>query len=147
MPWSHHARRDLRGRSFVFWTVTLLLAVPLHDSRTMDPQTELDRARQLFLRGQLEESQGSADIGYLRFEKIDPDLASRFRLLEAQSMLFRGFYREALTLLAAFTPNDADGSVQELSIEAISLAHLGQFSAAQEKLAKADLSCARASLG
>jgi len=61
-------------------------------------------------------------------------------------MLFRGFYRDALALLAAFTPKNADGSVQELSIEAISLAHLGQFSAAQEKLAKADLACARASL-
>jgi CHAT domain-containing protein/Tfp pilus assembly protein PilF len=146
MSWLSHVRRGLRGRSFVFWTVALFLVIPLHDDRAMDPQTEFDQARLLFLRGQLEESQASADTGYRRFEKVEPEWASRFRLLEAQSMLFRGFYQDALALLAAFTPRSADGSIQELSIEAISLAHLGQFPEANETLEKADGLCAQTAL-
>jgi CHAT domain-containing protein/Tfp pilus assembly protein PilF len=101
----------------------------------------------LFLQGQLEDCQASAQAGYNRFADIDPEWAMRFRLVEAQSMLFRGFYQDALTLLSdSEAPQDADERVQELAIKAAALAYLGQFSQADEVISQADAACANPSL-
>lgn len=148
MPWFSHTRRNLYGWSLVFWTAILLVAMPLHDDRAVDPRTEFDRAQQMFLRGQLDESQTEAHTGYLRVENNDPKWALRFRLLEAQSMLFRGLYKDTLALLAGFdiSKKASDEGVQELSIEAVSRARLGQLPQADELLKKADSLCEQVAL-
>lgn len=63
-------------------------------------------------------------------------------------MLFRGLYNDALTLLEAFHPaaNDLNETVQQMTIEAVSLSYLDQYPAAHDDLAKAAVLCAQADL-
>jgi CHAT domain-containing protein len=126
----------------------LFLFLPLQDARPADPATEYLHARQLFLEGELEKCQESARLGFLRFQNVDPEWASRFRLLEAQSMLYRGLRNDALALLAPFHPdaNHANERVEQLAIEAEALAYLHKFQAAGEDLSQAEPLCVNSSL-
>jgi CHAT domain-containing protein len=126
----------------------LFLFLPLQDARPADPATEYLHARQLFFQGELEKCQESARLGFLRFQNVDPKWASRFRLLEAQSMLYRGLRNDALALLAPFHPdaNHANERVEQLAIEAEALAYLHKFQAAGEDLSQAEPLCVNSSL-
>jgi CHAT domain-containing protein len=149
MSWFRNLWHNPLKRSWALWLPLLIVTTPLHDARLVDPRTEFDRATQQFFRGQLEESQTSAHQGYERFENIDPDWAMRFRLLEAQSTLFRGLYKDTLALLASSGAprSGSDESVEELSIRAVSLARLGQLPEANEVLKKADSLCNQIAFG
>jgi CHAT domain-containing protein len=127
--------------------IALLLLFPLHDSRPANAATDYLQARQLFLQGELEKSQHSAHLGFLRFESVEPEWASQFRLLEAQSMLFRGLYNDSLVLLAPFHPdaNHPNELVEKLSIEAVALSHNERLDAANGDLSEGDLLCANTS--
>ena len=117
---------------------------PIQDSRPANAPAAYNRARQLFLRGQLEPCQREAAQGYNQFQTANPLWASKFRLLEARAMVYRGFNGDALAVLAAFVPTAGmpDQAVQELTTQTVALVHLQQFSAATAKLAQADSICA-----
>lgn len=117
--------------------------MPLKDSRRTDAQSEYGRARNLFLHGQLEESQRLAENGYVRFAAYDPAWASRFRLLDAEAMVYRGFNGDTLSLLKDFHPDsqEPDQAIQKLTLEGISLTHLHQMAAAKTTLAQAEELC------
>jgi tetratricopeptide (TPR) repeat protein len=121
----------------------LLTLVPLQDSRPINAQSEYERARNLFLHGKLEESQRQAENGYVRFAAYDPAWASRFRLLDAESMLYRGLYSDTLSLLRDFHPasQEPGQTILQLTLEGVSLAHLHQMAAAKTKLAQAEVLC------
>lgn len=123
----------------------LVLLIPLQDTRSLDAQEEYAHARQLFLHGYLEKSQRESEQGYARFSVSDPEWASKFRLLTAESMLWRGTYDDSLRVLSAqsTTPfRDQDDALRALTIQGISLTRLHQFSTANEKLSEADNICA-----
>ena len=102
-----------------------------------------DHSLVLFQRGYLEQSQQEAANGFKQFKVSDPKLADRFRLLEAESMLFSGKYPDALGTVSAYQPSsaDADGTLGKLSIQAVALTRQKQFAQAQQALTQADELC------
>ena len=134
---------DENRRDVLVCALILLVLFPLRDSRPDLLQTEFDQARQLFQRGYLDRSQEQADHGFRQFQTSNPEWASRFELLEAESMLFRGMYSDALQLLIAYPPHpgDSEGVVQMLAIEAVALARQQHDFQARQKLAQADRIC------
>jgi CHAT domain-containing protein len=119
--------------------------IPLEDSRPGGIEAQYDRARRLFERGYLERSQQEAEAGSKHFQSSNPEWAARFQLLEAEDMLFRGMYPDALSLLAAYHPavGDLEATVRMLAIEAVALAREQRESEARQKLAQADDLCHR----
>lgn len=117
----------------------LLILIPLKDSIATIPQLEFDRARQLFVRGDLEGSQQAAESGYNRFQAFDRKWASDFLLLKAQSLLQRGMYNDALWTLndSNFKAADPDALIRSLTIESIALLRQQQLALAEQKLAQA----------
>ena len=133
---------------FYLFGLVFLLLIPLKDARPGRMQAQYDRARRLFVRGYLEESQKQAEIGFSQFKVSNPELAAKFQLLEAEDLLFRGMYPGALSLLGAYraSPGDHEATIRMLGIEAIALAREQQESEALGKLAAADDLCRSADL-
>jgi CHAT domain-containing protein/tetratricopeptide (TPR) repeat protein len=128
--------------------LVFLLLLPLKDTRPGSIQAQYDRARRLFDRGYLEKSQQEAEAGYRQFQASNPEWAAKFRLLEAENMLFRGMYPDALALLAAYHPGSSnpEATIRALAIEAVALARQQQEPEAHRKLAQADDLCRPADL-
>ncbi len=107
------------------------------------PQATLENAEQTFRRGDLEKSQEEADLGYKRFRSSDPERAWKFRILEAKSLLWRGMYPAALTLLNSPSdlPIDKNSRIEILTIKGVAHARLHNFSEAQEDLDQASQLC------
>jgi CHAT domain-containing protein len=121
----------------------LLLLVPLHDTQPVGAQAEYDRAMQLFRGGSLEMSQQQAEQGYRKFRERDPEFAARFQLLEAEAMLWRGMYEDALHVLSVQTPMQSgpEAEVGRLAIEGVALARLQQLPLANQRLSEAETLC------
>jgi len=120
--------------------------LPLEDSRPEGIEAQYDQARRLFERGYLERSQQEAEAGTRRFQTSNPGWAAKFQLLEAEDMLFRGMYPDALALLSEYHPavGDMEATVRVLAVEAIALARERRESEARQKLAQGDGLCHRA---
>jgi CHAT domain-containing protein/Tfp pilus assembly protein PilF len=88
-------------------------------------------------------SQQEAEEGARQFRFADPAWVSKFQLLQAESMLFRGMYEDALRLLAAWRPTSGspEGTIRKLAIEAVALTHQQQLSVADRKLTQAEGLC------
>jgi len=122
----------------------LLLVIPLQDARPTSAQVAYDKVWTLFLHGKLVDCQREAEHGYTRFRLSDPAWGAKFQLLEAESMLLRGMYDEALRLLSTYRhdPNNPDGTVRDWVIEAVALTYQQQLSVADRKLTQAESLCA-----
>ncbi|HSZ16312.1 MAG TPA: tetratricopeptide repeat protein, partial [Terracidiphilus sp.] len=150
MEAGYMAWREGQGRAirfpiiFILGILGLVFLVPLRDERLVDPRAAYDRAKELSLRGNLEESQQEAERGYQRFRTYDDRWASRLRLVEAESMVLRGKYQDALRILAILSPalKDPDETVERLTFEGLAFAHLQQFSEASARLGAAERICA-----
>jgi CHAT domain-containing protein/Tfp pilus assembly protein PilF len=110
-----------------------------------NPGAAYDHARQLFLHGHLKDSQEEAELGYKRFKDSDSALATRFQWLEAEDMLWRGMFPDAMGIFSVLTPGlaDSDAKVHALSLEAIALTRLGRAAEANQSLVEAEAICAR----
>lgn len=141
--WFGSVRRSFRLLiSPCTWALVLLLLIPLQDSRPGSAQAAYDHARILFQHGRLADSQQEAEQGARQFQIADPTVASKFQLLEAEAMLFRGMYEDALRILAMYpTSSNPEGVVRKLTIEAVALIHQQQLSAADQRLSQADRLC------
>lgn len=119
------------------------LVFKLKDTRPVDAQADYDQARGLFLHGLLEKSQDKSEQGYRRFQVYNPGWASKFQLLEAETMVWRGMNDEALPLLVAYraAPADADGAIRELAIEGVVLSRQQHSTLANARLAQAEHTC------
>jgi CHAT domain-containing protein len=133
----------LKAQPALLWIAALLLAIPLHDSRAENPRTEYERVLQQFAHGQLVECQEQADLGYHRFLAYDPQWASRFLLLEAKTMEWRGIHDDALQMLRNYHPGAdvPDGTIQQLSIQGVALTRQHQFLLADQAIAGAEGLC------
>jgi len=120
-----------------------LLFIPIEDTRPGGVQAQYDHALLLFQRGYLEKSQQEAEQGYRQFRVSNPAASEKFQLLEAESMLFRGMYPDALRLLAVYQQgsNTPELTVRKLAIEAVALTRQRQIIQAHQKLAEADTIC------
>jgi CHAT domain-containing protein/tetratricopeptide (TPR) repeat protein len=124
--------------------IALFLLVPLKDTHSLNLQVEYERARHLFVQGYFENSQREADRGFRQFSTSSPEWAARFQLLEAESMLYRGLYDDALRLLASYHPasDSQEAMVRRLTIESTALARQQQVNLADQNLAHAEKICA-----
>ncbi len=115
----------------------------LEDTRPTTAQAAYDHAWRLFQSGYLAMSQQEAESAAKQFQISDPSWASRFTLLEADSMLRRGMYEDALHLTSALgnslTPNA--GAIEKLAIEAVALTRQQQLKAADLRLTQAEAIC------
>lgn len=59
----------------------------------------LEHANLAFVHGELKQSQDEADRGYQKFRGSTPELAWKFRILEAKAALWRGLFEDSLKLL------------------------------------------------
>jgi len=121
----------------------LLLVLPLEDTRPTCAQAAYDHAWRLFQSGYLALSQQEAEASAKQFQVTNPSWASRFTLLEADSMLRRGMYEDALhalsTLRSPAMP-DAD-AIEKLAIEAVALTRQQQILSAEQRLTQAETMC------
>lgn len=97
------------------------------------------------MRGALGESQQEAKEAYEQYRNSNRLWASRFLLLEAQSMLHRGLYDGALQVLQPYHPSlaDPDDYLKKLVIESIALARQQDPSEGERKIAQAEKVCAQ----
>ncbi len=117
--------------------------LPLEDTRPASAQAAYDHAWRLFQSGYLALSQQEAESAARQFQGSDPSWALRFTLLEADSMLRRGMYEDALHVTSALGDSAAPdaGAVERLAIEAVALTRQQQISAADQRLTQAETIC------
>ena len=102
-----------------------------------------DRVRLAFVHGNLEQSQKEAGEGFEQFRKSSPEWAFKFRLLQAESMLWRGLSDEALTVLTdqSVSSHDPESTITQLALLGAAYTHVGPLSKAASTLADADRLC------
>ena len=129
--------------SFLLLAPLLILLIPLQEAPTLTPQAKYDHATELFLHGHLEESQNEAENGYKRLAASNPAWASRFQLLQAKSMVWRGVYESALPILESTHLADSDitDQIEVLTLEGVAYTHLQQFPLATQMLSQAEIFC------
>ena len=117
--------------------------LPLKDTLSAGAQAAYDHAWRLLQSGYLALSQQEAESAAKQFRASDPSWASRFTLLEADSMLRRGMYEDALHLISTLrSPATPDaGAIEKLAIEAVALTRQQQISAADRQLTQAENIC------
>jgi CHAT domain-containing protein len=125
------------------WCIGLLFLIPLSDVNLGTPASAYKHARELFLRGNLEKSQRNSEHDYLRFRHSDPTWALKFLVLEAEAMVWRGMYQDALLAIASRqpSPEEIESRIRQLTIEGIALAGMQQFSGAKLALGNAETLC------
>ena len=121
-----------------------MLLIPLKDVRSGSSLRQYERTRQLFVRGYLERCQEQADREYRRSRNVDPALARKFLLLEAEAMLWRDLNEDASKLLSQWSPSgaSAEETIRERTLEAVALHHLQRFTLANERFSEAGRLCA-----
>jgi CHAT domain-containing protein len=127
----------------LIWAVILLPLVVVHCKQPANAQAMYSSAHRLFLHGHLEASQREAEHGYTAFHLSSSEWASKFQLLEAEAMVWRGMYEDALQVLSAYDPKstDSEEAIHKLALEGVAFARLQQFSTANEKLLEAERIC------
>jgi CHAT domain-containing protein len=144
VAWPDSVWRSLRRRRFqLAFVIGLFLLIPIEDSRIVDAQAEYNYVRRSFLRGQLQDSQHQAEEDYLGFRSRNPEWASKFQLLEAEIMVRRGLYDDAIALLSSFhaSANDQEDTIQQLTLESLALEHQQQVPQAKQKIVEAEALC------
>jgi CHAT domain-containing protein len=121
----------------------VIVACGLACRRQDSPQIVFDQAHKAFLHGDLTASQAEAHREYQQLRDSDLTWAWRFRILEAQSLLWRGMYQQVQALLdePPTRPSDRESLIEILAIQGTAHARLHQFSEAQEKLEEAVRLC------
>lgn len=115
----------------------------LRGDHRLSAADELERVSLLFSHGNLKACQESAADLATRFEPANPQWAARFRLVEAESALWRGLIPEALRLVSVGFPptSDRDITVERLSLLGMAHAHLHQFDDATQDLVQGQALC------
>lgn len=122
------------------YAAAALLVLPaftfLSDSLSVNGPVELRSAEQTFDHGHLEAAQRAAESGFRKFFYSQPLVARKFQLLLATTMLWRGLYEDALTILADERIPWADGNdlIQRSSLRANALTSLHRLDEAEQTL-------------
>jgi CHAT domain-containing protein len=121
----------------------LIVACGLACSRRDSPQVAFDHAYGTFLHGDLGKSQDEAHAEGERFRDSSPQWAWKFRILEAESLLWRGMSQDALSLLNSYAtlPEAKDEVVELLAIEGVAYARRHSFQEAENRLGRAEQLC------
>ena len=123
-----------------------IVLASISDTGLGDPNILYMNAREDFARGYFAEAQWRASRGYTRFAS-EPLWASKFHLLEAESMIWRGMYDSALSLLQS--PHgrmNRDQGLKALTLQGIALTRSQVLGDANSKLSAAEQICNHATL-
>jgi CHAT domain-containing protein len=137
--------RDLTAKKAAR-TALLVLGIAVLPSCTAqhNPQAPYDHARQSYRQGNVTAAAAEAKKGYNEFHGVSADWAWKFRMLEADTLLWQGQGAAALALLAsepAPLPS-GDLTVRRLRIEGRAYYSLGKPEEAGSKLNEAEQLCA-----
>ena len=103
-----------------------------------------EQTRRQFVHGDLANSQAEAERGYHKFLSSAPDWAWRFHLLEAEILLWRGMYPQALDLLQSPPAKAQPGPhelITRLAFQGIAQARTHHFAEADQVLGQAEQLC------
>jgi CHAT domain-containing protein len=119
------------------------IACGLACDRRESPQAAYQHAYKTFVHGDLKQSQDEAHRECARFRDSNPELAWKFRILEAESSLWQGMYQQALATLNSqpIQPRNKDSLIEVLAIEGAALGRLHQFPEAEQRLGQASHIC------
>jgi CHAT domain-containing protein/tetratricopeptide (TPR) repeat protein len=124
--------------------IALLALTSCH--RSANPAEAYDHARQTFRRGELVASQDEAEHGYREFSTSAPQWALKFRVLQAESLMWRGMSPQVLRLLEGLVTNDDRSSaISTFTLRGLAYARLHQFNDADRELRDAEKLCAPSS--
>ncbi len=113
-------------------------------NRTQRAQVAFERARQTFIHGNLVQCQKEAEQGYRLFSRVSPQWAWKFKILEAQSLLWQSNYPAVLKLLDSVDqgPAPTDANISILTIRGIAHARQFDLPTATRELEEAKQMCA-----
>ena len=119
------------------------IACGLACDRRESPQAAYQHAYKTFVHGDLKQSQDEAHRECARFRDSNPELAWKFRILEAESILWQGMYQQALTILDSqpTQPRNKDSLIEVLAIDGAALGRLHQFPESEQRLGQAFRIC------
>jgi CHAT domain-containing protein len=120
-----------------------LIATGFGCNHSRSPESSFNHAYQIFLHSDLRQAQKEAERGSDRFQRSNPKWAWKFRVLEAETLLWRGKSQEALALLPIErgAPDDKNLVVEILAIEGVAYARLHSFPEADRSLERARQLC------
>ena len=96
-------RRCLHRHVLVSTALTVM-ALLSGCSRSRDPRAAFESAQQTFTHGNFTDSQKEGSNGFVEFRKSHPDWAWKFKILEAESLLWSGMYEPSLDILKTVPP-------------------------------------------
>lgn len=102
------------------------------------PEVAFERANQAFVRGDLQASKNEAKNRYEKFRNSNPDLAWKFRILQAKASLWQGLFGDVVTLLKPAPQGIQPAlSIPTLALLGVAHAHLQEYSDAERELSEA----------
>lgn len=123
--------------------IILLFLGGLACNQQVGPQILFEHTYNTFLHGNLEQAQLEAAHQYQRLRDSDPEWAWKFRLLEARSLVWRGLFREAVSVLgmSESLPQNKNLRVEIFALRGAALARLHRFPEAGEAIAEGATMC------
>ena len=107
------------------------------------PQSAFDHANQAFLHGDLAAAEQEAAKGYRDFHRSGAEWAWKFKILEANALIWRGLGEGVPALFSTEpSPPPGDLAVQRFRLEALAFIHQHRFQEAESKLRLAESPCA-----
>lgn len=108
-----------------------------------NPQSALDHAYQAFVHGDLVAAEKEAEKGYQDFHGAGVSWAWKFKILEADILMWRGLSESVPSLFSSepSPPPAGDLSIQRCRLEALALVYQHRFQEAESKLREAEAAC------
>ena len=137
--------RYLASRLIVLAAIAPLLITTTCDRS--DPHAAFEHARQTFIHGNLVQCQQEAERGYRRFARVSPEWGWKFKILQAQSLLWRAQYHDVLDLLESANRDSTpiDSTVAILTFRGLAHGRLLDLASADKELKEATLLCKQSS--
>jgi CHAT domain-containing protein len=125
--------------------ILLLPLTALQDRHPGSAERAYQHAWLTYTHGNLVLSQQEAVMGYRQFQRADPYWADKFKLLEAENLLWRGFYAQSRQVLSGVHAADPghDESVRALVLEALDWTFEGNYFTANQKFIAAESICSQ----
>jgi CHAT domain-containing protein/Tfp pilus assembly protein PilF len=136
-------QRERQGPSLNLPVLGFLLLLTILACNSQTPQFAFDRANRAFLHGDLSAAQEQAEKGYRDFHGLGAEWAWRFRILEANVLMWRGLSQQVQPLLSSeTTPTPAgDLTIHRRRLEALVYVYEHRFQEAESELHEAERSC------
>src|SRR5262249_55217447 len=122
--------------------IAFLIATSSSCHRQPNANDLFQHAYQEFVHGNFVQSQAASEEGYRQFERSEPEHALKFRILEAETIEWRGMSPQALEMLnSVSTSREPESIVAIFTQKGLAYARLHQFGEAESALEEAQRLC------